>query len=1128
MAEIRRAVDMVDGQRSVAIKLFPAHLDADRLHLEAYARECQILQRLDHPNIVRILDGGKDDDGRRYLVLEWLERTLAEHIASRPIDGWDTFFDEIGRPVLGALSYAYARSVVHRDLKPQNILFSPEGVLKVADFGISKLINLVAPGLTVAGFRSQPYSPPEPDDGRFTATRDVYGFGVVALACLGAAALASYDDVYKALAEFDGPPDVARVLESALSREPTLRPQNIIELRTLLERIQSDREDHFVAASQSERRRCYIKMTRNVEDRRRLALNQTASDVRQTVLADLNEICGIKRHVSEAADERTIQLTFYAAQYMYRGVVDPTTKAFVILESVSPWQPSWLEFQRESAWGPDVQFTLVAGHPPADGVGATGWLVEGVAEHEARYAEQLRSAQADALFRTWASIIHAKSDIEQRRASAISYDGFERDGRRLRFRVPGGVTGDELLGQPRLIELPEHRVLVGEIDAVGRDYVVLWTEDEIPEGLPKRGRIQLDTRAERQAINRQRQALDAIRFRRAARPELREMLVEPERVLPPGDPGQVEFLADRLDESKQEAVRKALGADSFLVVEGPPGTGKTRFITELILQTLRRNPRSRVLLTSQTHVALDNALERLREQSPATKLVRIGHRDDDRISDGVSDLLLENRVDVWLRQVQARSEKFLKAHASELGVDHNEIALGIAAERLRVALEGLEAVERQRVDVESAVQSLERQEAAQVATEQGDAVHETKEAMRETGETARMLEIESKRAAERVKEARRALSMLPDLGTQLAALGAHELVEWEQAFRDQSEATQRMHRLVTLAEEWYLRFGRSRDFFAALITDSEVIAGTCLGFAGVRGMNSVDFDLCIVDEASKAAVTELLVPLSRSRRWVLVGDRRQLPPFVEDALQDQSLLEGHNLKKEDLRSTLLEALADRLPSGCVTRLLHQHRMIRAIGDLVSHCFYDGELKSVREGEPGWLAPALPKPVTWFSTTRLAKRREIRDRDSYKNLAEVVQVSHVLRQLNFMARLRKTRLSVAILSGYGSQREELRRALDACQVDLESLTVECNTVDAFQGREADIAIYSVTRCNDKGEIGFLREHRRLNVALSRARSGLVVVGCVAFLRSVRGFNPWNKVIDYIESHPNDCVIQEVQE
>jgi superfamily I DNA and/or RNA helicase len=94
-------------------------------------------------------------------------------------------------------------------------------------------------------------------------------------------------------------------------------------------------------------------------------------------------------------------------------------------------------------------------------------------------------------------------------------------------------------------------------------------------------------------------------------------------------------------------------------------------------------------------------------------------------------------------------------------------------------------------------------------------------------------------------------------------------------------ADRKFHDLLRLAEEWQLRFGSSREFYAAMIADSSVVvAGTCLGFARVPGMLAAEFDVCIVDEASKATATELLVPLSRARRWILVGDPKQLPPSL--------------------------------------------------------------------------------------------------------------------------------------------------------------------------------------------------------------------------------------------------------
>ena len=89
----------------------------------------------------------------------------------------------------------------------------------------------------------------------------------------------------------------------------------------------------------------------------------------------------------------------------------------------------------------------------------------------------------------------------------------------------------------------------------------------------------------------------------------------------------------------------------------------------------------------------------------------------------------------------------------------------------------------------------------------------------------------------------------------------------------------------------------------------------------------------------------------------------------------------------------------------------------------------------------------------------------------------------------------------------------------------ALAVEVNTVDAFQGREADIAVYSVTRSNDQGVIGFLKDLRRLNVALSRGREYLIVVGDHVFARGVQGQNPFRLVVEHIDAHPTECSIRQ---
>jgi superfamily I DNA and/or RNA helicase len=261
---------------------------------------------------------------------------------------------------------------------------------------------------------------------------------------------------------------------------------------------------------------------------------------------------------------------------------------------------------------------------------------------------------------------------------------------------------------------------------------------------------------------------------------------------------------------------------------------------------------------------------------------------------------------------------------------------------------------------------------------------------------------------------------------------------------------------------------------------------------------------------------------------VIVGDPRQLPPYVDEAIRNARLLEEYDLSPEDAKATLLDHLLERIPEYARVPLRQQHRMVRPIGDLVSQCFYDGELVSVRtEIDPNLSKlHAIPTPVSWFSTSKSRARAETPSGSSFKNFVECKAIDTLLHRLEFTAKKCRSSYSVAVLAGYAAQVEELRSRLARFRVN-EHLMLEICSVDAFQGRDADIAVYSITRSNDEGEIGFLRERERLNVALSRGREALCIVGDHVFCEKVVGENPFSDVLRYMRQHPGECSITEVQ-
>src|SRR3546814_324829 len=151
MSEVLRAVDMANGAARVAIKIFDKDAFQQNVVMEAFARECASLQKLaSHDNIVGLIDIGRDgDSGCSYVALEWCDANLLDYLKSHPEPTWDGFYERYGRDILGALCFAYSQDVIHRDIKPQNILVNAEGRACVTDFGISKFRRYYRPGVTL-------------------------------------------------------------------------------------------------------------------------------------------------------------------------------------------------------------------------------------------------------------------------------------------------------------------------------------------------------------------------------------------------------------------------------------------------------------------------------------------------------------------------------------------------------------------------------------------------------------------------------------------------------------------------------------------------------------------------------------------------------------------------------------------------------------------------------------------------------------------------------------------------------------------------------------------------------------------------------------------------------------------
>ena len=272
------------------------------------------------------------------------------------------------------------------------------------------------------------------------------------------------------------------------------------------------------------------------------------------------------------------------------------------------------------------------------------------------------------------------------------------------------------------------------------------------------------------------------------------------------------------------------------------------------------------------------------------------------------------------------------------------------------------------------------------------------------------------------------------------------------------------------------------DHLLSYVLDSaQVVVCTLVGAASSI-LGDREFRVCIIDEAAQALEPASWIPIIKSYRTVLAGDPHQLPPTVKSRAAERG----------GLSVTLLEKALERHDHGVLLEV--QYRMNETIMGFSNDYFYAGRLRAAAGVAKQTLpATSLAESVVFIDTagTGFAEAVHPRFRSRYNEGELGVLVEHLL-QLRGSIPPEYPLPDVAVISPY---REQVVRATDRIEetTALAELDITVNTVDGFQGREREVVYVSLVRSNDKSEIGFLADYRRMNVALTRARRQLVVIG-----------------------------------
>lgn len=545
-------------------------------------------------------------------------------------------------------------------------------------------------------------------------------------------------------------------------------------------------------------------------------------------------------------------------------------------------------------------------------------------------------------------------------------------------RPRAGETRDVRIGPGDPVQLwwnepDEVEALRGTVSRAGRRGLAVMIDGELPEAFESEG-FRLDVDAPQATFDRGARAIE--RFRRAEPSSplgrLREVFWGERRPEfdPPASPRPFDT---ELNEVQLEAVGRALAGREVCLIHGPPGTGKTRTLVEVIRQAVARG--ERVLAAAASNTAVDNMAERLVDSG--LRVVRLGH--------------------------PARLSEAMRAHGLDAQLEQTEI----------------------------------------------------------------------------YTLARRWLAEAHQIRTRVGKRWRRRQIGWRERRAELAQAR-------ALTRDARVQLRRAQD---AIIDRASVVLSTAAGADSVL-LGDRRFDRVVLDEATQAVDPVALVALARGGRAVLAGDPRQLPPTIIDEAAE----------REGLGSTCFERLYAREGEEAARMLVVQYRMHEQLMAFPSSTEYGGKLRASPlvathrlEDLPGVAAdPLRPGPLVFLDTagTGWGETRTLDD----PSTANPDQGGRVAAEVGRLLGRGVAPSDLAVITPYYAQVRLLRDLLGPpCAEGL-----EVGTVDGFQGREKEAVVVDLVRSNESGDLGFLTDTRRMNVALTRARRFLLVVGDSATL------------------------------
>lgn len=1091
----------------------PKNLEAGSSAARQFNSVARHLKKIKSEFINNVIDAGTDDDtGTYFMILEKVEN-------SRPFETYVEKENHVSPTYLKqllqiwyncseALDLASQKNIFHKDIHPRNILITDENKPVIIDFGISILEHTISKKPPENEF-SNKFSAPEliqKSENRLQARTDFYSLSMCVLYGLLGHKLFYEDenneqrlqkvvDFYRDYFSDDGIEAFQNVFKRSFASDPEKRYFRYSELRDAIHKLfevinhtpekpfalsilDKDIADSFVQEANTQGLRFAVNERRHHQHKFVIAKIATPKFFANWCVASNKgnclEIKGIK-HIDNLEPNEVGNHTWILENGYYlsgvnivaRNPYDTTPDGFY--DVLSFLEKLHLD-KRET-----TKSTLH--RTPRKILKEYMTLLNEEIQHLRGHAFKVRYTDFEVHGNNEASfkiVLDEKVTIEDvnnflRRSRASFINGNEV----VLLACPNDSGNDaESIGFSTAFDRNESKLFIKDFPAKRK------------EEIPLNGFLIENTSLMEIQYKRQINAIKNYEFDSITNSELRKYLFQPENLQHLADDlGQLITELDiistdkvgspvQFEDAQKTAILKSLYRPPITIIQGPPGTGKTTVITEIIRQILAKDRQAKILITSQTNLAVDNVLSRMQNIS-GVSFIRLGRNIED---SSISEHSFENKLNVWARKTKGDSDRNFAQKKQEIESSGKNLSpvLNLIAKEVN-----------KKQDWRVAKRELKRMLKSPFAN----------------GFENLYDFVDSK------------IEFQNELSKHLGEEHSH------------------LNNLERLKRKWNSILSNIENYDALkskYISSINIVGATANHIAAGKYRDfSFEFDYVIMDEAAKATPAETLVPINMAHNLILVGDHEQLPPLVtatesvKKQVEKKLNTEGEMVDFDKIyldQPSLFEIMYDGSPEEFKEMLDLQFRMPKQIGDIISSLVYKNKLKSnEKSGNPHQLNLKATTAMFMCDISKFPNRFHDVDRISKSsfNKASAKTIVEILTKIdayNDLLTDPQNPYQVGVITGYGKQAEYLSNEIE--NFSFKNLTLGLNltvaTVDSFQGSEKDIIIYDIVRsarANDDTGLGFLEMPNRINVAFTRATRLLIVVGDAEYVMNVKPSYRW---------------------